>query len=380
MEKIFYSVICALLLLGCSNDKQKENSDPDSVGEMSSIVFSLSDGTLDPASYALKPSAGNPLSEADIAKYIQNVRLLVFDAQTKVLIHQASWTNIAAEFKTRFRMVANKEYEYIIVTNTDITGCFTHDLINGLSTKDDIMMMLKRVIDVGAPAGNGDSGCRYQFYTRSAAPTDVNHLFFGSTVKQFAVPTETNVVNISIKRVMAMINFEVKINNPAFQAPTADAPAYLNQLTFDVSRMACALDMSLAQKLKSQSNYDDCVVRGGAFSCTEASSHTYSSTAFVFGNGKDAFLTFNLKTQKAEGSLAAGKDRIFWIDLEKLPIVINKKYNIKTTIPAGNFGGDPSNPNTINPENPTQGTSSLEVVITVDDWDKEIGTGGGDLQ
>lgn len=380
MKKFFYSVICVLLLFGCSNDEKTEPSDPGSAAEMSNVVFRLSEGTLSPGLKAVEPSPDNPLSSADIAKYIHNVRLLVFDPQNDNLVHQASWTDIASEFKSSFRMVADKNYEYVIVTNTDIAGCFSPKLINGVSTKADIMMMLKRTIDAGTPAGNGDSGCRYQFYTRSATPADVNHLFFGSTVKKFETPTVKNVVDISIKRVMAMINFEVKINNPVFRAPVANTPAFLDQLTFDVSRMACALDMDLTQKLKSQSNYDDCVVRGESFTCTSESTFTYSSTAFVFGNGKNAFLTFNLKTQEAEGALLAGADRIFWIDLENLPIEINKKYNITTTIPVGNFGANPNSPTTINPENPVPGTSSLVVDIIVEDWDTTPETGGGELQ
>lgn len=380
MKKIFYSVICALFLFGCSNDEKTDDSDSGSasVPEMSNVVFRLSDGMLDPMGRAVAGGANNPLDPADILKYIKNVRLLVFDTDQK-LVHQASWTETKGVFKTCFRMVGGQEYEYIIVTNSDIAGCFTADLINNVSTKGDIMMMLKRVVDAKAPAGNGDTGCRYQFYTRSVAPTDINHIFYGLTRKAFAASPGDHVVDISIKRVMAMVNFSVKIENPVFQAALPAAPEFLNQLTFDVSRMACALDLGLTQKLKSQSNYDDCVVRGGAFTNKSESDHVYSSTAFVFGNGKDAFLSFNIKTQKADGGLLANKDRIFWIDLANTPIERNKKYNITTTIPVGNFGGDPNDPTTVNPENPYPGTCGLVVDITVEDWDATSVEGGGDL-
>ncbi|MEG2491978.1 MAG: FimB/Mfa2 family fimbrial subunit [Alistipes sp.] len=373
MKRMFYAMLFVLFLFSCSKDEVEQTTP--TTGEMTKIVFTLADGSQ----RAVVGGDVNPLLPADIVKYIKDVRLLVFNANDKKLVHEARWSATTGTYETWFPATIGAPYDFVIVTNSDIAGSFTSPLIRGVNTESDVIAMLKNIVPkAGVAAGNGDFGTRYQLFTRSVDPTDVNHVFHGMTTQAITAAT-TNIVTIPVKRIMAMINFTLNIQNPVFQPADPAAPAFAAGLALDVSRMACGLDMNLTQRLSSLSLYSDCVVRGGAFVREGTTGYLYKSTAFVYANGKNAFLSVGLKTQVASPSLAANLPRLFWVDLTTEPIGRNKIYDISATIPIGNFGGDPSSPTTINPENPDANRCNLIVNVTASDWETQHISGGGNM-
>ncbi|MEG0796135.1 MAG: FimB/Mfa2 family fimbrial subunit [Odoribacter sp.] len=375
MKMKYFTMILILFLLSCSKDRT-EQAVP-ATGEMTKIAFTLADGSQADTK-AVVGDVTNPLSTANISTYIKHVRLLVFNTSDKMLIHEDSWATTSGSYETSFPAVNGTSYDFVVITNTDVAGSFTSPLVKGLSNESTVVTMLKEIMAPQAAAGNGDTGNRYQLYTRASNPADTNHIFYGIKAQSITAGTQ-NTVQVGIKRVIAMVNFEVDIQNPSFQPSTPTSSPFLSEMTLDVSRMARSLNMKMEQQMQSASGKTDCVVRSGAFTRSGSTGYKYKSTAFVFGNGKKAFLTLNLKTQTVSGLLAAGQSRLFWMDITTTTIDRNKKYNITAVIPAGNFGGDPSQPSTVNPEDPDPKMCNLTVNVSASDWDVPSISGGGTM-
>ncbi|MEG1635486.1 MAG: hypothetical protein RR388_07655, partial [Rikenellaceae bacterium] len=267
-------------------------------------------------------------------------------------------------------------YNFVIITNTDIVGSFTSPLLRGTSSNSTVMAMLKPFISKGIATGNGDFGTRYQMFPKTP---DVNHMFYGITPNQTVELNKKNIVTVNIKRIMAKINFTVDILNPTFQPAEASIPTFLTTTKLDVSRMPRALDMTMTQRLTSESGYVNCVVRSGAFTRVGTTGNKYQTTVFVLANNTNkAFLTLNLSTQNASSGsgIAINQPRLFWVDTN-LPIERNKIYNITSSVLAGNFGGDPNQPTTINPEDPDSKLGNLIVNVVASDWEAAPVSGSG---